>query len=115
MNKLNKKQEKKESKYPYRCGICKAQFHYEQGFDGHMRKHKLGILNKKGLTNAEYKKGYWQNKLSLQRKEIIGEIEKKREESRIYLEDGNFLLKPEEVVIYKYALDQAMKTIKRGE
>jgi len=74
MNKLNKKQEKKESKYPYRCGICKAQFHYEQGFDGHMRKHKLGILNKKGLTNAEYKKGYWQNKLSLQRKEIIEEI-----------------------------------------
>ena len=73
MNKLNKKQEKKESKYPYRCGICKAQFHYEQGFDGHMRKHKLGILNKKGLTNAEYKKGYWQNKLSLQKKESFSD------------------------------------------
>ena len=63
-------------KYPYRCGICKAQFHYEQGFDGHMRKHKLGVLDNKGLTKAEYKKGYWQNELSKQRKEIIKELEK---------------------------------------
>ena len=43
-------------KYPFRCGICKAQFHYESGFNGHMAKHKVGCLNEKGKVNKDYRK-----------------------------------------------------------